>query len=161
MAHQDVTTQETILEHITRDHRRTDGEIAELEMRLRGRGDEDLGPIFAPMKQELLGHMAAEEALLYPLLEREMRLEIEHAHKEHGEIRRLLDALTSGGRMEESEWRRRLEIAKQRIQHHATEEESEVLPAARRILDERHRRELGSRFQRREGEHRQLSRDSR
>lgn len=154
MAHQEVTTQETILEHIARDHRRTDREIAELEMRIRGKGDDDLGPVFAPMRHELLGHMAAEEALLYPLLEREMRLEIEHARKEHGEIRRLLDDLAAGGRMEETEWRRRLEIAKQRIQHHATEEESEILPAARRILDERRLRELGPMFERREGEHR-------
>ncbi|MEN6517895.1 MAG: hemerythrin domain-containing protein [Methanospirillum sp.] len=147
------TTQETIVEHIKRDHRKTDREILELEMRLRRRGDEDLGPVFAPMKQELLGHMAAEEKLLYPPLEKEMREQIADARKEHDTIRRQLEELAAGGRMEESEWRRRLVMLKQEIQHHVTDEESEILPAARRIFDEDRLRDLGSRFERMEKEY--------
>ncbi|HIH04215.1 MAG TPA: hemerythrin domain-containing protein [Methanoregulaceae archaeon] len=147
------TTQETIVEHIRRDHRKTDREILELEMRLRGRGDEDLGPVFAPMKQELLGHMAAEEKLLYPPLEKEMREQIADARKEHDTIRRQLEELAAGGRMEESEWRRRLVMLKQEIQHHVTDEESEILPAARRLFDEDRLRDLGSRFERMEKEY--------
>ncbi len=147
------TTQETIVEHIRRDHRKTDREILELEMRLRGRGDEDLGPVFAPMKQELLGHMAAEEKLLYPPLEKEMREQIADARKEHDTIRRQLEELAAGGRMEESEWRRRLVMLKQEIQHHVTDEESEILPAARRFFDEDRLRDLGSRFERMEKEY--------
>jgi iron-sulfur cluster repair protein YtfE (RIC family) len=145
------TTQETIVEHIMRDHRKTDREIAELEMRLRKQGDDDLGPVFAPTKRELLGHMAAEEALLYPLLERGAARDlIADARKEHAAIRRQLEELAAGGRMERSEWRRRLELLKQEIDHHVTEEEGEILPAARTILDDRQLRELGSRFERME-----------
>jgi iron-sulfur cluster repair protein YtfE (RIC family) len=127
--------------------------IAELELRLRGRGDEDLGPVFAPMRQALLGHMAAEERLLYPLLERrDGRRLVADARREHTAIRRHLQDLVAGGTMEETEWRRRLQGLKQEIQHHFTGEEGEILPAARRILDEQQLRELGSRFERAETE---------
>jgi iron-sulfur cluster repair protein YtfE (RIC family) len=150
MALKQETTQETIVEQIRKDHRTTDREIAELEMRVRGRGDDDLGPVFAPMRRELLGHMAAEEKLLYPALEKEMREQIADARKEHERIRGHLEALAAGGGMEEPEWRRRLEMLKQEIQHHVTDEESEILPATSRHFDEQQLRELGSRFERME-----------
>lgn len=153
MARQQVTTQETILEHIERDHRTTDSRIAELEMRVRGRGDEDIGPVFGPMKQALLGHMEAEETLLYPLLEREMREQIADARKGHDRIRGHLEGLATSGGMPEAEWRRRLEMAKQEIQRHAAKEEGEILTAARKALDDGHLRELGSRFERMETEY--------
>jgi len=150
-----MTTQQvsqlTIVEHIQKDHRKTDMAIAELEMRLRKQGDDELGPVFAPMKTELLGHMAAEEQLLYPLLERgETRDLVTDARKGHAAIRRHLEELDAGGSMERSEWGRRLEILKQEIQHHATGEEAELIPAARRILDDQQLRDLGSRFERAE-----------
>lgn len=145
------TTQETIIEHIRRDHRTTDREILELEMRLHRRGDDDLGPVFAPMKRELLGHMAAEEQLLYPLLESgEGQPLITEARKKHAAIRRHLDDLAAGGTMERSEWARRLQVLKQELQHHFTDEEGEILSAARWILDDQQLRELGSRFERAE-----------
>jgi iron-sulfur cluster repair protein YtfE (RIC family) len=153
MVLQQETTQETIVEHIKKDHRTTDREIAELEMRVRGRGDDDLGPVFAPMKRELLGHMAAEERLLYPALEKEMRGQIADARKEHDRIRKHLEELAAGGGMEESEWKRRLETMKQEIQHHVTDEESKILPAASKHFDEQQLRELGSRFERMEKEY--------
>ena len=150
MAIQQVS-QLTIIEHIRKDQRPTDMAIAELEMRLRKQGDDELGPVFAPMKKELLGHMAAEEQLLYPLLERgETRDLVADALKGHAAIRRRLEELDAGGSMERSEWGRRLEILKQEIQHHATDEEAELIPAARRILDDQQLRDLGSRFERAE-----------
>ncbi len=153
MARQEQTTQETIVEHIKRDHRKTDREIAELEMRVRGQGDDAQNPVFAPMKQELIGHMAAEEKFLYPALEREMPEQIADARKEHDTIRRHLEELTAGGETPEAEWKRRLEMLKQKIQHHVTDEESEILPAARKIFDEQQLRDLGSRFERMENEY--------
>lgn len=143
------TTQETIIEQIRRDHRKTDMAIAELEMRLRKQGDDELGPVFAPMQRALLGHMAAEEQLLYQLLERgETRGLVTDARKGHAAIRRRLEELAAGGSMERTEWARRLQLLKQEVQHHATDEEGELLPAAQRILDEQQLRELGSRFER-------------
>ena len=46
----------------------------------------------------------------------------------------------------------RLQILKQEIEHHVADEEGEILPAARKTLDEQQLRELGSRFERAENE---------
>ena len=72
--------------------------------------------------------MAAEEKLLYPPLEKEMRDRIADAREEHEKIRKHLEGLTAGGDMPEAEWTRRLERMKQEIQHHVRDEESEILP---------------------------------
>ena len=105
------------------------------------------------MKQELLGHMAAEEKLLYPPLEKEMREKIADARKEHAEIRKHLDHLTSGGTMPEAEWMRHLQQMKQEITHHVQEEEKEILPAAERMFDRQKLMELGTEFERMEKEY--------
>lgn len=148
MAPQQVT-QQTIVEQIERDHRTTDRNIAELELRLRGQGDAELGPVFAPLKRALLAHMAAEEELLYPLLERGAgRAVVADARKEHAAIRRQLEELGARRAMEETEWARRLQVLKQAFQQHATGEEGGLLPAARQVLDEQQLRELGGRFER-------------
>lgn len=153
MAMQQASQQETITDHIKREHRKTDQDIAELEKRVRGQRNDSLEPVFVPMKKELLGHMAAEEKLLYPPLEKEMREKIADARKEHGEIRKHLDHLTAGGDMPEAEWMRHLQLLKQEITHHVQEEEREVLPAAERMFDRQKLFDLGTEFERVEEEH--------
>jgi iron-sulfur cluster repair protein YtfE (RIC family) len=149
---QQASQQESITDHIKKEHRKTDQEIAELEKRVRGRRNDELEPVFVPMKQELLGHMAAEEKLLYPPLEKEMRQKIADARKEHEEIRKHLDHLTSGGTMPEAEWMRHLQMMKQEITHHVQEEEREILPAAERMFDRQKLMELSQEFERIEKE---------
>jgi len=141
---------ETIIDHIKMDHQKTMEHIAELEKRVQGRPSSD-NPVFAPMKRELLGHMAAEEKLLYPVLEKEMKQQIQDAIKEHDEVRQHLEHLTAGS-MPEDEWARHLQMMKQGIQHHVQEEEGNLLPAARRMLGEEKIRELGPEFERAEKE---------
>jgi iron-sulfur cluster repair protein YtfE (RIC family) len=150
MAMQQASQQETITDHIRKEHRKTDQEIAELEKRVRGQRNDELEPVFVPMKQELLGHMAAEEKLIYAPLEKEMRQKIADARKEHDEIRKHLDHLSSGGSMPEAEWMRHLQMMKQEITHHVQEEEREVLPAVERMLDANRLRDLGTQFKRME-----------
>ena len=147
-----ASMQESIVDHIKKDHQKTSQEIMELEKRVRGGRDESLDPVFVPMKKELLGHMAAEEKLLYPPLEKEMREKIADARKEHDEIRKHLDHLTAGGDMPEAEWSRHLQMMKQEIEHHVQEEESEILPAAQKMFDQQKLRELGTEFERMEKE---------
>ncbi len=146
MAREQYMAPETIDERIRRDHRGIDRAIAELELRGRGRGDQGLGPVFAPMKHELVGHMAAEETVLYALLARDLPVEIAEARREHDRVRQHLEALAAGGGMEESEWRRRLEVMKQEIGRHYAWEEGQLLPAVRKNLDEEQLRTLGSTF---------------
>lgn len=145
MAMQQASMQESIVDHIKKDHQKTNEQIMELEKRVQGRQISE-NPVFAPMKKELLGHMAAEEKLLYPLLEKEMKQQVQDAIKEHDEVRKYLERLTSG-RMPEDEWARHLQMMKQGIQHHVQEEEGTILPAAQRMLGDEKIRELGPQFE--------------
>jgi len=106
------------------------------------------------MKKDLLGHMAAEEKLLYPLLDQEMRQQMQDARREHEVIRKHLERLTAGGDMPEDEWARHLQMMKQGIEHHVQEEEGRVLPAAQRIVGDQKLRELGTEFRRMEEQYR-------
>lgn len=152
MAMQQASTQETIIDHIKKDHEKMRAQAKELEKRVQGRRMSE-HPVFPTMKKEALGHMAAEEKLLYPPLEKEMRQEIADARKEHEEIRKHLEHLTTGGGMPEEEWARHLAKLKQDNEHHMQEEEREVLPAAQKMFDQQKLRELGAEFERLEEEY--------
>lgn len=52
--------------------------------------------------------------------------------------------------MPEDEWARHLQMLNQAIQHHVQEEESEVLPVARRVMGDQMLRELAPEFKRME-----------
>lgn len=148
MAMQQASSQMSVVDIIKQDHQKTNENLMELEKRVQGRPTSQ-HPIFPTMKRELLGHMAAEEKLVYPLLETEMRQKIQEAIREHNEVRQHLQHLTAGN-MPEDEWARRLQTMKQGIQHHVQVEESEVLPAAQRIVGDQRLRELGPVFKRME-----------
>lgn len=146
MAMQQASSQMSVVDIIKQDHQKTNENLMELEKRVQGRPTSQ-HPIFPTMKRELLGHMAAEEKLVYPLLETEMRQKIQEAIREHNEVRQHLQHLTAGN-MPEDEWARHLQAMKQGIQHHVQVEESEVLPAAQRIVGDQRLRELGPVFKR-------------
>ena len=148
MAMQQASTQGSVVDIIKTDHQKVNEQLMELEKRVQGRPTSQ-HPVFPTMKQMLLGHMAAEEELVYPLLEQEMRQKVQEAIREHNEVRQHLEHLTAGN-MPEDEWARHLQMMKQGIQHHVQEEESQVLPAAQRIVGDQRLRELGPEFKRME-----------
>jgi len=144
MAMQQASSQMSVIDIIKQDHQKTNEQLMELEKRVQGRPTSQ-HPVFPTMKKELLGHMMAEEKLVYPLLDQEMKQQMQDARKEHDEIRKHLEHLTAGS-MPEDEWARHLQMMKQVIQHHVQEEESKVLPAAQRMLDANRLRDLGTQF---------------
>ena len=146
MAMQQASAQQSVADTIKMDHQKVMEHIIELEKRVQGRPSSD-NPVFPTMKKMFLGHLAAEEKLVYPLLEQEMKQQIQDARKEHNEVRTHLDHLTAGN-MPEDEWARHLQMMKQGIQHHVQEEESQILPAAQRMLGDERLRELGAEFKR-------------
>ncbi len=145
MAMQQSSMQESIVDHIKKDHQKTNEHLMELEKRVQGRPSSE-NPVFAPMKKELPGLMLAEEQLFYPLPEQEMKQQVQDAIKEHDEIRQHLEHLAAEN-MPEDEWARHLQIMKQEIHHHVQEEESKLLPAAQRMLGDEKLRELGLQFE--------------
>ena len=149
MALQQASMQPSVIDIIRADHQRTNERMMELEKRVQGRPTSQ-HPVHPTIKAEVLGHMAAEEKLLYPLLENEMRQKVQEAIREHDEARRHLEHLTTARDMLEDEWARHLQMLKQAIQHHVQEEESEVLPAARQVIGDQTLRELAPEFKRME-----------
>jgi hemerythrin superfamily protein len=140
MAMQQASAQQSVVDVIKMDHQKVMEHIMELEKRVQGRPTSQ-HPVFPTLKKMLLGHMAAEEKLVYPLLEQEMRQKVQESIKEHNEVRQYLDRLTAGS-MPEDEWARNLQMMK--------EEESQVLPAAQRIAGDQRLRDLGPEFKRME-----------
>jgi hemerythrin superfamily protein len=145
MAMQQASAQQSVVDIIKMDHQKVNEHLMELEKRVQGRPSSQ-NPVFPTMKKMLLGHMAAEEKLVYPLLEQEMRQQVQDAIKEHNEVRQLLEKLSSGGDMPEDEWARHLQMMKQGIQHHVQEEESQMLPAAQQMLDANKLMQIGTQF---------------
>ncbi len=144
MAMQQSTSQMSVIDIIKQDHQKVNEQLMELEKRVKGRPTSQ-HPVFPTMKKMLLAHSAAEEKLVYPLLKQEMPQKIQDAIKEHKEIAQHLEDLTAGS-VPEDEWARHLQQLKQAIQHHVQEEESQVLPAAQRIVGDQKLRDLGPQF---------------
>ena len=72
MALQQASMQPSVIEIIRADHQRTNERMMELEKHVQGRPTSQ-HPVLPAIKAEVLGHMAAEEKVLNPLLENEMR----------------------------------------------------------------------------------------
>ena len=88
------------------------------------------------LQQELSVHMAFEEEHLYPRLEEpeethELALE---AIEEHNAARTLLEELAEVDPSDET-WKAKLTVLKENIEHHVEEEEGELFPKAKKLLD--------------------------
>lgn len=87
------------------------------------------------IKAETDPHMAGEEKLFYPELEKkeELRELVSHAYEEHNEARSIMSELES---MSESDKNlsSKIKELKESIEHHVEEEENKVFPEARKAL---------------------------
>jgi hemerythrin superfamily protein len=133
-----------VVELILADHR----EFEELIRDLRNR-EEDRAAKLADLADLLVAHAEAEEAVVYPQLQREAPKEaddIAHGEEEHADghvallaVQRALDADTDT--FEEA-----LEELSETLTHHLDEEERDVLNAARENASDEVRSELGRAF---------------
>jgi iron-sulfur cluster repair protein YtfE (RIC family) len=99
------------------------------------------------IKKEIDPHMAGEEELFYPKLEKEKDLKelVQHAYEEHDEARSLMKEVQS---MEpsDSNWTSKLKELQQSVDHHVEEEEGKVFKAAKEILSDDQAQEIGKKF---------------
>ena len=91
--------------------------------------------LFEELRNELDAHAYMEEKAFYPELEESKEthdLTLE-AIKEHDAVKALLKEL---GDMDKNgeEWKAKLTILKENVEHHVEEEEKELFPKARKIL---------------------------
>ena len=101
---------------------------------------------FDRLHLELLGHMHAEEDILYPLLETPAEGAIREAMREHRTIRsdlaNLGDLWTN-----ERVFTQKLQKLEQDIKHHVGEEESTIFDAARKVFGSDQLAEMGQMFE--------------
>jgi hemerythrin-like domain-containing protein len=126
---------------IEQDHR----EVEALFQNFKGNGDSALA---SKICDELDVHASAEEETFYPVVRDDMvegtKL-VDEAEGEHGEARQLIGRIR---RTSDPEHVRALVTElEQVVQHHVEEEETEMLPQARRALGEARLVEVGSEFE--------------
>lgn len=104
--------------------------------------------LFTKLKGELDVHAAVEEQILYPALKdaaetRDITLE---AFEEHHVVKQLLEELGSTPKDTE-QWKAKLTVLKESVEHHVEEEEGEMFKKARKVLTDDEAESLGDRME--------------
>lgn len=133
-----------IFEQLTTDHREVDDLMNRIE---KAQDEEECMRLFAQVRTALLAHSQAEDEVLYARLEEGEDTEemIAHAREEHQQVEDLLEEL---GEIEDDDvWMERFEELKGAVQDHVKEEESELFPKAKKILDREVQMQLATEFE--------------
>ena len=104
--------------------------------------------LFNELKMALDLHTKAEEQVFYVPLKQntDSRFETLEAIEEHHVVDLLLKEL-AGMPNNKEEWMAKLCVLKEEVQHHVDEEENELFPMARTLLDETQAADMASRFE--------------
>lgn len=102
------------------------------------------------LKAELDAHANAEEQTLYAaLIERpESQEKSRHSIAEHQEMTKKMEALADID-MSSPGWLQSFKVLEHQIEHHLKEEEEDVFPLAKRVLDQSTAEELTAQFEER------------
>ena len=118
------------------DHEKVKGLFQQLEV-IRESESAKRERVFSSLFQEVDVHAMAEERFFYSRLKndedtRELALEAMDEHKVITRLMEELDAMDKGS----PEWRARLKVLRQDVEQHIRDEETELFPQARKVLDE-------------------------
>ena len=131
-----------VVDRIEHDHREVEQMFAEFKQSpSKGKAVE--------ICDELDKHTRAEDAAVYPVFEEELSNEKDKVHEaegEHKEARQLIGRIRNTS--DEEHLVELMSKLEQAINHHVHEEESEMLPKARRELPDEELSELGEKFER-------------
>jgi hemerythrin superfamily protein len=111
------------------------------------RGVKTRAELFAQLKSELEAHELMEEQVLYPALKehpkaRELALE---GYEEHHVVDTILAELEQTDPSDE-EWGAKFKVAKENLEHHIEEEETEMFPKARQAFSRDELEQMGARM---------------
>lgn len=102
---------------------------------------------FLALRQELVPHMKAEEAIFYPLLmDGDSREDTLEGYEEHHASELVLKELEKT-RVQDERWPAKLKVLKEMVEHHIKEEESKILKSAQSELEKSELQELGQKFE--------------
>lgn len=106
------------------------------------------------LKHELLAHAEFEEAVFYPAVRERNGVgqQIKEGIEEHNEVKRMLEEIEA---MEptSAEFMDKIEELEQAVQHHVDEEESEIFPVAKKVIDKTEGEQMSKRHDEMAQEH--------
>jgi hemerythrin superfamily protein len=132
-----ATTETSIIDVLTREHRLVDKLMAKIEENLESESFDEVPALFEVLKLKLTGHARGEEMRVYPAM-REMSDELKdmigEANEEHALVHDKLAELSSLG-AEDDEFKAKFTVLKDLVQHHVEEEEGEIFAEARKAAE--------------------------
>jgi hemerythrin superfamily protein len=111
------------------------------------RGEKTRTELFAQLKETLTAHEAMEEEVLYPALKahpRSKELTLE-AYEEHHVVDLVLEELEATPVAHE-QWGAKFTVAKENIEHHIEEEETEMFRDIRELFSTDEREQMGAKM---------------
>ena len=128
------------------DHQKVSGIFQQLEPTTE-RAEKTRTELFAKLNEELSIHAQIEETIFYPAIKQaaETREIVLEGFEEHHVIKTLLAELASMPVATE-QWKAKFSVLKENVEHHVEEEEGEMFPKARQVLDEKQINQLGERM---------------
>lgn len=102
---------------------------------------------FKKLQSELISHSIAEQEVVYPMLSQKTNNTeiIDEAQSDHAEIERLLDSIQMAN-ANSDDWKNRVEILKEKVEHHVKEEETQMFEEMQNIFDEDEAKAMAKEF---------------
>lgn len=148
-----------IYEDLKRDHDKQRAMLKELG-ELKGDGAKRK-ELFEKFRLEMESHAAAEEESLYAVMlgNPDLRDDARHSVSEHKEVDDLLGEMMDMD-FASDEWEAKFYHMRHRYEHHITEEENEMFPAAEKKLDDAVEEKMADTYEERKPEELKLAKDN-
>lgn len=129
-----------IYELLKKDHRHVKELFSKIKKRLEDEDFSEASELFEEMKTELGAHAKAEEEVFYEPLRQASRGDkdldlVGEAKEEHHVVALLLNELSRLD-VKEKEWKAKLTVLSEMVEHHVEEEEEEMFKRAKRLFSE-------------------------
>jgi hemerythrin-like domain-containing protein len=150
------TAQPDAIAVLKKDHETVRGLLSKLESAA-GKNRDKAQQLVTKLDQELKIHTQIEEEIFYPAYRDAVRSKTDkqlyfEAKEEHHVVDLVLPEVTDNEGEANEEFAAKAKVLKELVEHHADEEEKEMFPKARKVLDKSELRELGERLLQRKQE---------
>lgn len=137
------------------DHEKVRGLLSQLEKSAERGGTDRAMKLVSQVEKELEVHTTVEEEIFYPAFRDAARKKDDkklyyEANEEHHVVKLVMPEMHEPGANEE--FAAKAKVLKELVEHHAGEEEKEMFPRARKLMDKEELRELGDRMAERKKE---------
>ncbi len=131
-----VSRQKDIVDLLKHDHREVESLFKKITGKKTSQNLTQQEKSFKELRHALTLHSEAEERFLYPRIEdiQQLRHIAFESYEEHALVRRLLGELDAID-IKSDEWKGKITVLKELVEHHVEEEEDEMFPKLRKLVD--------------------------